>query len=451
MPPLRRAAIVQAVLAVLLLSAAIVLGGGQGTLGDTFCQLLALAMIGLALWRHANHPEARLPVFAWFLLLPLALPLLQWLLPLPEMLWRANDARAALADGATTAGTSLGTAWGLIPSAAERGLFWLLPALAMAWTTMQADEPVRRRLLQVFVVLAVLGVVLGLAQLAGGPGSELRFYEITNQSSSVGFFANRNHFASQLAMALPFAVIGAAVSLRHDHESGLPAWFWAVACVVAALVLILGLALARSRAGMLLGVLALLLSAPLAISLRRQRSGVRRTVAAVLVIGAMLTVQFGLFGILQSLEKDPLEDSRIVFAEVAAAVARENAPIGTGMGGFRQAFEAAEVHPKTEFVNHAHNDYAELWLEGGWLAIALMAFGVAAFFVAGWRVWKPHGASGRSALGLRRAAWISLLLVLLHSFGDYPLRTTANLAVLGLLVACLIPSIPLIKKEPHGA
>jgi len=58
--------------------------------------------------------------------------------------------------------------------------------------------------------------------------------------------------------------------------------------------------------------------------------------------------------------------------------------------------------------------------------------------VAGWRAWR--GVSGLSAaqLGLRRAAWIALLLVLLHSLVDYPLRTTAHLAVFGMLAALLV-------------
>jgi len=39
---------------------------------------------------------------------------------------------------------------------------------------------------------------------------------------------------------------------------------------------------------------------------------------------------------------------------------------------------------------------------------------------------------------LARAAWIGLLLLLLHSLVDYPLRTTALSALAGLLAAFLL-------------
>ncbi len=40
--------------------------------------------------------------------------------------------------------------------------------------------------------------LLGLLQLANGPGSSLYFYEETNRTEAVGFFANRNHFAAMI-------------------------------------------------------------------------------------------------------------------------------------------------------------------------------------------------------------------------------------------------------------
>src|SRR5690606_13779295 len=142
------------------------------------------------------------------------------------------------------------------------------------------------------------------------------------------------------------------------------------------------------------------------------------------------------FGILQRLEKDPFEDARFRYAGIVAEVAGEHAPLGTGLGGFRRAFEARDPDPGSAYINQAHNDWAQLWLEGGWPGLVLAA---AALAVAGWGVGR-RGAEGhgpQASLLLRRVSWISLLLVSLHSLGDYPLRTSAHLATFGLLAACV--------------
>ena len=60
----------------LLLFACIVLGGGQGTVGDSACQLGAIALIAWVLARHATQAGARLPATAWLALVPFVLPLL---------------------------------------------------------------------------------------------------------------------------------------------------------------------------------------------------------------------------------------------------------------------------------------------------------------------------------------------------------------------------------------
>lgn len=428
--------------AAMLLVACLLLGGGQGGLGDTACQLLALTLMAASLWRHASDPAARLPGVAWLAAVPLALPLFQ-LLPMPEALWLAAPARVQIAAELGAAGLEPATRASLVPLATERALLWLLPAVALFLSVLQFDLVQRRRLLQLLLALAVLAVVLGIAQLAGGPDSALRLYTITNPSEAVGFFANRNHYAGLLAMALPLVLIGGAASLdQHAGDGTQPLRL--LAGIGLAALLILGIALARSRAGLFLGMLAIVLSVPAVLALRRQR-GTRRILVLAVTVGLVLSVQFALFGILQRFEADPLEDGRFRYVAVATQVAAQQAPWGTGLGGFRAAFEAADLAAAdTAYVNHAHNDYAELWLEGG-LPAAVLALPLAlAFGFAGWRAWRRRDeeARGRLAQALQRASWIMLLLVLLHAIVDYPLRTSAHLAVFGLLAACLSRTPP---------
>lgn len=426
-------------LSLLLLAACLLLGGGQGTLGDTFCQCLALVLAGLVLWRHLHEPEARLPRLAWLAAVPFALPLLQ-LLPLPGFLWNWPEAREPLREALAAAGTTPGAAWSLNPTASERAGLWLLPAAAMFLSVLGLGVRWRRYLLYVLVAVAVASVLLGMAQLAGGKDSPLRFYAITNVTEAVGLFANRNHFAGLLALCLPLVIAGLALAVhRHPHEETGRRLLRLLAGTGLVALLVLGIALARSRAGLLLGMLGILLSLPAVLGLRSGQGSLPRWLIAGLGLGLVLAVQFALFGILQRLEKDPFEDARFRYAGIVAELAGEHAPLGTGLGGFRRAFEASDPDPGSAYINQAHNDWAQLWLEGGWPGLLLAAAALAALAVAGWRVWRrrAEGHGPQASLLLRRVSWISLLLVSLHSLADYPLRTSAHLATFGLLAACV--------------
>lgn len=423
-----------------LLASALLLGGGQGWLGDTACQLLALAAIGLAAWRHLHDPGARWPRVAWLAALPLLVPLLQ-LLPLPDVLWAGPDARAALAQDLAVAGVDAPSRMTLQPLATERALWWLLPAIALYLGGLQLGDRARRTLLAAVVAIALASVLLGLAQLAGGVDSALRFYRITNENEAVGFFANRNHYASLLAVALPLVIVGTGAWYRRRDDFGARTMAGVAAGVLMVALLILGLGMSGSRAGLLLGMLAVLLSLPIALTLRERRRGARRWLVAAVAVALVLIVQVALLGVLQRTDTDPLADSRMRYAAVTTAAAADHAPLGTGLGGFRAAFETGDPLPDGRtYINHAHDDYLELWLEAGWLAVPVVGLLAAAFVAAGVRAWRrlAHAhADGRESSAVRAAVWVSLLLLALHSIVDYPLRTTALSAVAGLLAALL--------------
>ncbi|MFY2763011.1 O-antigen ligase family protein [Arenimonas sp. MALMAid1274] len=428
----------QWLLAAATLVLAVLLGGGQGTLGDTLCQLLAVTLLVTVVVRQATDTDAALPRVAWLALVPVALPLLQ-LLPVPEALWTMPAARADIAAQLASVGVEPPHRLGLVPLATERALFWLLPAVSLFLATLQMTPRARLRLVLVFLALAAVSMVLGIAQLSAGKDSGLRFYDITNPSSAVGFFANRNHFAMLLVAAIPFVMIGTAAQVFRRLESGqsLALWIWAGAGAI--VLLFLSIATAGSRAGLLLGVMALVLSVPAVMGFHRSRR-TKLLIGSLMGAGAAIGLAFVVFGATRSFSKDPLEESRVQFANITLEAARAHAPLGTGLGGFRRAFEGFDTQsPLNVYVNHAHSDPVELWLEGGWLFPPLALVLGAAFLVAGWRAWRHgDGRGGSDGIWVSRAAWIALLLISAHSFVDYPLRTTTHLALAGLLAACLV-------------
>jgi O-antigen ligase len=118
-------------------------------------------------------------------------------------------------------------------------------------------------------------------------------------------------------------------------------------------------------------------------------------------------------------------------------------PLGSGFGTFDPVYRMFE-QPTTllrPYVNHAHNDWLELLLEGGIPAAGLALAALFWFVLRTTGVWRStHGGKSSHAL-LARAGWIIIALFLFHSVLDYPLRTTANAAVFALAAALLLPPL----------
>lgn len=424
--------------ALLLLVAGLV-GGGQGGLGDLLAQelgLLLLAVMAMGAWLgHLRWEGPR-----WILALPalvLALPLLQ-LLPVPQWLWATGTARGELLMQLQVAGVAPMQRVSLAPAATEYALLSLLPSAALFLAALLMPMRGRKLLLLVLFVLAIANVFLGMAQMEGGTSSPLRFYRPTNADQAVGLFANRNHMAGFLAMALPLVLVatGRAVVERIGGRSVSP--LLVVVGCVSVVLLVLGIALTGSRAGVLLGAIAILGSLPLALSGEGKGGAGKRVLVLALAVAIMLAMQYSLFGALQRMGAPSLEDGRLRYSLNTLQAARAYIPLGSGIGTFRDVYPPFETAPGRYIVNHAHNDYVELLLEGGALALVFMIAVISAWGRQGAALWRDrrredeHG--GRDAL-LVRTAWFAASLMLLHSVVDFPLRTTASAGAFAVLAA----------------
>ncbi|GAG36806.1 unnamed protein product, partial [marine sediment metagenome] len=133
-----------------------------------------------------------------FCALLLLIPILQ-LIPLPPSLWAFLPGRDEIVTSYRLLGLDL--PWRPItmtPDATWFGALSLLPPLALFLGISQLSFRDRRRLSLVVLAVGITSLFVGLLQVAQGPASPLRFYEVTNPSEAVGFFANRNHFSALL-------------------------------------------------------------------------------------------------------------------------------------------------------------------------------------------------------------------------------------------------------------
>ena len=433
--------------AAIVLAAALLLGGGtmQGLPGDAIVIAtgLLLAVLLVAAWpAPALHPY-RLELS--LLMAVLALPLLQ-LLPLPPALWTALPGRAVLA--AQQAAMGIAPHWAplsLDPAGTWRAWLALLPGASLFVAALTLDTRALTRLTALIPLLALAGALLGFAQVAGGPGSPLRLFAYTQRGSAEGFFANRDHFADLLNVAMLLTAAWLiALWLQPRAQAARRALAMAVGWVMLA-VLLIGLLLTQSRAGVALGALTLLAIVVLAWRAGQAKPRLARRVALALLVIAMLSLQWGLYAVLARLHQDVFEDSRWWIMRTTWIAAQHYGWLGSGIGSFVHVLPQFQARATLipPYVNHAHDDYLELWLEGGIPALVLML----AFVV--WWLWRSlhawrrlpamAAADAQPALPmlLRCAAAIAVLLLLLHASVDYALRTLALEATLAVLCAWL--------------
>ena len=103
------------------------------------------------------------------------------------------------------------------------------------------------------------------------------------------------------------------------------------------------------------------------------------------------------------------------------------------------------------YVNHAHNDWLELWLTGGIPAIVLM-IGFLAWLVASiFRLWKNNGEPEGPVLDLvlAQAASVVVVLLLLHSIVDFPLRIAAVTVLFAIACAYMIAGIEMSARKKY--
>ena len=436
-----------------VVAASLVLGGGTrgGFLSDAILQLLSVPLLLVALWHLFEVPltkQMRVPLL--FCLALVAVPLIQ-LVPLPPWLWTALPGRDLSAEAFEILGQQ--PPW--MPISVSPHETWLsalslISPVAIFLATLQLDYRHRSWLSLVFVAVGVVSVFLGLLQVAQGTESLLRFFEISNPTEAVGFFANRNHFAAFLysvtLFSMAWAVHATAWGERAAHRRYDTLLVVAIIGVFTLLVVLLaGQFIARSRMGLGLTIIALLGGVALGASDRRLKSSVT---SAKLFIGAGVLVfifglQFALYRFMERFAVDPLEDARLPFGSTTIEAAIDYMPLGSGLGTFvpvYATFERPEDTILNTFVNHAHNDFLELWLNTGVVGLALAGMFVIWLGLRSVGIWRSVAPAGANAFDwtLTRAATIVVGLLLAHSLFDYPLRTSAMMAVMAFACALMI-------------
>ncbi len=426
-----------AIATVVLLAFSFVFGGAsrENALRLALVELAALPLLVLATSRLIQSGQWQSHRFALGLTGAIALiPLIQ-LIPLPPAIWTGLAGRSEIVLALELAGLEPG--W--LPLSLSPDLTWqaflaLLPPIAAFLGVLSIPQSTTARLIGIYLVAAVLSVLLGAAQLASG-GQQLYVWATTAAGSVNGLFANRNHLATLLVALLPFATVMGAAALRRRHDDRrLPLWFGAVFIGI----VVIGLAAIRSRAGVILLGPSIILSLLAAwIAAGRGRPGpVLIGAAAALVAGLVAISAIALPPVLERFDSQAAPEGRFENWPIVAQASDDYLPLGSGIGSFDAVFRSVEPLETLDptFFNHAHNDYLESWLEAGWPGAALLIAFLVWFGRRTWAAWRAGTSRERD---LQRAASVGILMMLLHSAVDYPLRTVALAVLFAVCVALL--------------
>ena len=397
-----------------------------------------VGLVALA-WSHAGAGSwSRLPAtLRWGIVLLVAAPLLQ-LLPLPASWWLALPGHAAYAGVLEIAGASEGwRPYSLNPRATEYAWLALIPCIAIFLLVQRLSRREVRKLALLFVGVAVAEAILGILQVGAGSDSLLRLGNPFGASAATGTYINKNHFAALMAMALPVALAFWAMETlppvdqhgerlrehpRHADAKLARRILWSLLIVM----MLAALLFTRSRAGIGCG-LAALGAASLGLVWNAATARLRAVLLSMAAAALLLAAYVGLTPILERFAPEDLALSYEGRLRIAAAALRgglEFLPFGSGLGTFADVFRRYQAEGLTGFIDHAHNDYAEAFLELGVMGVAVVVLFAAAYTMR----WSALAARRLSrTLGyLQVSAGLGVLAMAAHGFFDFNFHIPAN-------------------------
>lgn len=444
----------------ILFAAPLIRGGNRQAALALLLPLGLVALAGLvanisARWHavgplHTDSPHDRTlqarPFWWWFLVLGLALSPI-WisaiqLIPLNSDFWAGLAGREPYLQALQMAGVNLPSdlALTLHPAATKAALWSTIPAIAVFLFALFSDQKTTEHIFKVLLVAAMVQVAISLMQLIQGPKSAFFFQSIYNQGI-IGSFNNRNHLADFFAMTLPiwFYLLIKQPSRRPNNrrharkassiDARLPLWLF---LGFGLLVMVL---MTRSRGGLIASTIVLLCCVVLLLIDAGKSLSIKQKLAIIvsfLVFGSLSLLSVELDGLSKRLESTQLQSDaelRNAYALATLEAARTFWPWGSGLGSFEAVFPRFQPMHTPGYVNHAHNDYAQLLMEAGLgsVLIAAIFVGLVCIQIASLikAMRQRRGKRLPSGIMLRAYAGLGVLALLLHSWVEFNMRIPA--------------------------
>lgn len=426
-------------------------------------ELGAVAALLLRLWPPVFSGETKPPPRTCLALALLSLYALVYLIPLPFGLWAALPGRAPYAQalGLLEAPDVRWRPLAIVPMLAESFWLALLPPLAVFLGAVALPIRSLNVLIAIVLGMAVTQALLGLMQMGAGSTSPLCLGNPYCGGSATGTYVSRDHLAGLLEMVLPVglgllaATVGQAPRDKDHRRTWrerllfLSTWRAHVEVFYGAvsIAILLGLIFTRSRSGLMLAMLGILLAA-LSFARRLGGNNVFGTIGTVTAIGVALAVEIGLAPVLQRFTwQDPLQDSRWTVYSSALQGIGSFFPLGSGAGTFPEIYRRFQPLELGHFsVDHAHNEYLEWLFEGGLMGAFILLL-LLALYARQWFRMRAHTHWPIFRFA-QIGAGIGLLLISLHGLVDFNWHIPANALYTAFLAAVFFHAPDMRPKKP---
>lgn len=301
-----------------------------------------------------------------------------------------------------------------------------------------------RRVAAALLLSGSLQALYGLLVLISGHQKIWLYPKLYYLDSATGTFVNRNHFACFVVMSL---ACGAALMLAVLRRRTMPRRLGELGRflggdggrgLLLGLLLLVGLAglfASFSRAGIALGLAALLVT----ILLGARSTRLRTRLAAVLLLLGVALVPLAQIGADRLMERYSEARTDFTSAGGRARVWQDSVVMasafpgfGTGLGTFAVAYPLFRSPDVRLRYGHAHNDLIQAAVETGLVGLAFLALLLTPVVRA--IVGGLTGAKGILGVGVAAA----LTALLLHSLIDFNLHIPANAATGAILAGCLM-------------
>ncbi len=383
-------------------------------------------------WRGVKEPAIILGAGALLVALQLV--------PLPPSIWTQLPGREMFAQAAVL--TGIEQPWrplSISPSGTSNALASLIVPAAVLLLAANLTREQHWRIATFVLGMVGAGAIIGVLQVSGANFDHPLINTVPG--AVAGNFANRNHFALFLA-------IGCVLALAWSFRDEAPLWKPGTAFGLVVMFILMLLA-TGSRSGVVIGLLGILLTF---VGFRRRAAQQftafpRKFAAPVLVVAILVVIgaiwlSVGLDRAISVQRASSLEgeaDLRLKIWPVVADMFQGYLPAGTGYGTFDPVFRIAEpdslLNPR--YINLAHNDWLQVYLEGGLVGLVLLIGALVWFILRSFQAWSlVEGDTGSRSLA--RAGSIIVALILGSSVTDYPARTPMVMALMTLSAVWLV-------------
>ena len=296
------------------------------------------------------------------------------------------------------------------------------------------DSPKRLRItIFTLVIFAALMSFIGILQKLSNPHLILWVRQV-DYAMPFASYVNQHHFAAFLVMTISLTLGQLfAGAIRPDKRPLL---------IIAAVLMGLGVVFTGSRGALisLISVLGFVTFLNLRYERGARSSGTATALKsrALILIGANAALLLFLFVSVVWIGKSDLvlrqtgligpeefSNGRLEFYANSLEMIKDNPIIGTGLGTYGVAYTPYDKWNGTLRVGHAHNDYLEIFSDGGIIGLLCVAVFLFLLFRNGLRAISKAEHPNRR--GIAAGALAACFGILIHSFFDFPLQTNANM------------------------